>query len=290
VQGNGEKRLGFKEEIERQRRRKVAALYELTQANAEIARLEQLDRVADMTPEQRREDVRRRTAVIAMARRIGAAVGVLVALDWLRSHSRQAVAATALTAAAAVATAPVWTDLDAVVPHSDPPMAIGEDPPKAAPSGGIDLGDAETPTPTSGPSPPASGEAAGPGLVPTPDTAGSGPAPSPPVAPTPPPAGTPGPSPGPTPSPTRPPPSSTPEPTATATATPSPTAEPPETPEPTVTATVTASPPAPPPDIPQECLLFVDIPALLELCLLDLGQGGEGQLLDGALGGRTLFG
>jgi hypothetical protein len=71
--------------------------------------------------------------------------------------------------------------------------------------------------------------------------------------------------------------------TITATPTASPT--PPSTPSPTPTVTAT---PLPPPAVPQACVLFVDIPALLELCLLDLAQGGSGRLLDGALGGRGL--
>lgn len=252
-----------------------------------LARMVAEQRAAEgKSVEQRRAEMRQKAR--DRGKRVLALIGLLLAWDWLKASPQRAAATMACASLAAVGTlAAIPDSADLNLVPNDPPVAVAPTPVKPDSRKSMPptpLPNDDTPAPTISPPPGPGDPGAGPDVSADNTWAGAAPMSSPTEPATPAPSGTSDPAPPDEaePSPTRPPtpePTASPEPTVTITATPT------ASPSPTITAT---SPP--PPAVPEECLLFAEIPALLEICLLDLEQGGGGRLLDGALGGRGLFG
>lgn len=251
---------GLDDAITAQEHRKAEALHALMDADAELDRLREQQRLQDMTPEQRR----RRWRVIRGGATLAGAGVILIArhaLDAVRDHPRAAVGALVASAGLTMQGAP--TVGDGEIREAEPPRAVRVVPPDriidVAPNGDsptpglVDL-EVESDAPSTVEPPPASGDAVAPGPTASP--------PNEPPAPDP--TRTPGPEPPET-SPSPPP-------------SPSPTPEPPE-PEPEPSPTPTVAPPPEPPTPPaDEPLLCADLEYVLDACV-------DVPLVDELLGG-----
>ena len=247
----------------RQKRNRPARL-----SDAELEELQERRRAEDLTWQERRAYMQRRTAEIG--KRALAVIGLAWLITAWQERRGETIIAMGLTAAAATGTLAVLPDgagPSTWIDAGSPPVAVGTpapaEPPKDA---GASLPGAQAPPLMDDP-PFGSGEP-GAGATAT-GTAEPSPTSSPEVTPTPSPPGTP----EPTATPTRPPPSPTPTSSPTATVTATPTSSPSPTGTPTPTPTPTRDP-----------LLCLDMSNLLELeACIDV------PLLDGILGGRGLY-